>query len=195
LSTALLVARCALAAVFLTAAISKLLDRDRFGLALKAFGAPARLTAPLSVAVPVLELALAILLLEAGTAQAAAIGAMALLAVFSVAISRALRLGVEADCGCFGEQPSPVSNATLMRNAGLIVLTAPVAVAGPGGTLSSAAVPAETVLVLAALGAAAILGAFCWQLIRRKGRLDQRVRTIEAGLTEALREESNSPPI
>lgn len=132
MSTALLIARGALAAVFVTAAISKLADRDRFRRALEAFGAPPRLIGPLAVAIPVVELALAVLLLPTGTAQGAAIGAMALLALFGIVISRAIRMGTEAGCGCLGDRSSPASSATLARNAGLIVLAAPVAAIGLG---------------------------------------------------------------
>ena len=189
MSTVLLVARCALAAVFCVAAISKLADRDRFRVALDAFGAPAHLTAPLSLAIPVLELAIAVLLLPAGTAQGAAIAAMALLTVFSVVIGRALREGVEADCACFGATSSSVSIATQARNAGLIVLAAPVALAGPGDSLGATDVSASALLALAALLAVVALGVFSWRLFRQNGRLLQRARCIEGALAEALFEE------
>ena len=86
-----------------------------------------RLIGPLAWGIPILELTLAALLLAAGTAQGAAIGAMVLLAGFSLAATRP-RKDAEADCGCFGGRSSSAMRVTMVRNAGLIVLAAPVAV-------------------------------------------------------------------
>ncbi|HZQ57642.1 MAG TPA: MauE/DoxX family redox-associated membrane protein [Acidimicrobiales bacterium] len=74
-------------------------------------GAPA-----LAVAVPAAELATAAALLVRPQVGAA-IG-LALLAVFTGVIVRALAHGVETGCGCFGSRrPSPLGPADVVRNA------------------------------------------------------------------------------
>ena len=192
MSTALLAARCALAVVFLIAAITKLAQPERFRLALGDLGAPARAVGFLSWGIPVLEIALALLLLVDATASSAAVAAMAVLAAFSVVIARALRRGELADCGCFGQASSPVSNTTLTRNAGLIVLAVPVAVGGSGRSLSSVGLPGESFVAVVGLTTVAVLSFGCWRLLRRRGRLTQRTRKIEAGLAQALADGKSS---
>ena len=64
MSAVLLIARVALAAVFAVAATAKLADPGGSRQAVVAFGAPARLAAPLAVLLPVAELVVAGLLLQ-----------------------------------------------------------------------------------------------------------------------------------
>jgi hypothetical protein len=98
----LLGARLFLAAVFVVAALAKVADRAGSRQALRQFGVPDRLTAPLGVALPVAELALAIALLPRTSAWGGAIGALALLLLFSGAIGYSLVRGRTPDCHCFG---------------------------------------------------------------------------------------------
>src|SRR4051794_40429390 len=99
---ALLIARIALAAVFLTAGATKLLDRPGFRRVLAAFGLERSLAHPVSVLIPVAEVAVAAGLLVASAARWAALGALLLLAVFGAAILGALARGRAPDCHCFG---------------------------------------------------------------------------------------------
>ena len=184
LSTALLVARCALAAVFLAAAALKLAQPQRFRRALADLGAPSRFIGFLSWAVPALEAGLAVVLLIDATAPGAAVAAMAVLATFSVVTGRALRRGERIDCGCFSSASSPISQATLMRNAGVIALAVPVAVAGSGEPLGSIDLPLAagfmTAVVIAPL---VVYGAVTLGQRRRSLR---QTRSIQAGLARAL---------
>lgn len=116
-----------LAVVFAWAGISKLGARARTARTFRALGLPA--AASLAVAVPAVELALAIgLVLAPGWAAA---GALALLAAFSVFLARAVRAGVDVGCGCFGSAgDDPVSYVELLRN-GLLGIAALLALATP----------------------------------------------------------------
>jgi uncharacterized membrane protein YphA (DoxX/SURF4 family) len=105
----LLGARLVLAAVLSGAGIAKLADRDGAREALTSFGVPTRWARPGAVALPVVELAVAVALLPRGSAWWAALGALGLLVLFSAAIGRALARGERPDCRCFGQlRPRPV---------------------------------------------------------------------------------------
>jgi uncharacterized membrane protein YphA (DoxX/SURF4 family)/thiol-disulfide isomerase/thioredoxin len=148
-----------LAAVFATAGAAKLRDLKGSREAMEGFGVPASLVAPLGVAVPLAELAVAVTLLVGPTRTWGALGALALLAGFSLAIAWNLALGRTPDCHCFGQlHSSPAGPRTLVRNAALIALAGVVAsqadlassaataaagfaIAGAGWALSSRAAP------------------------------------------------------
>ena len=78
---ALLLARLALAGVFLVAGIAKLADRNGSSNAIAGFGMPQRLAGPLGAMLPIAEIAVATLLLPASTARWGAIGALALVMI------------------------------------------------------------------------------------------------------------------
>lgn len=145
---------------------------------------PARNSLPPGLVNPGSEAALAVALLIDATAPVAASGAMVVLTAFSLGISRALRRGRSVDCGCFGKDSSPVSNGSLMRNAGLIVLAVPVAVGGSGGSLISGH-PCQPVLAVIALTALTGLAIHCLRLLSRNRRLSQRADHRD-GLAKAL---------
>lgn len=116
-----------LAVVFGWAGISKLGARPRTARTFRALGLPA--AGALAVAVPAVELALAVGLVVAPGWAAA--GALALLAAFSVFLARAVHAGVEVGCGCFGSSgDDPVSFVELVRN-GLLGVAAVLALATP----------------------------------------------------------------
>ncbi|MCU1376112.1 MAG: hypothetical protein JWO68_3398 [Actinomycetia bacterium] len=116
-----------LAVLFAWAGVAKLGARRRTARTFRALGLPA--PAGLAVAVPVVELALAVGLVVAPGWAAA--GALALLAAFSVFLFRAVRAGVDVGCGCFGSAGNePVSYVELARNA-LLGIAAAVALATP----------------------------------------------------------------
>jgi thiol-disulfide isomerase/thioredoxin len=129
---ALLITRLCLAAVFLVAGGTKLLATRKFADSLVGFGLPPALAAPLSGALPALELAVALALLPAGTAWAGAVAALALLLLFAAAMAINLARGATPECNCFGQLHStPVSWKMFGRNLGLAAAAGWVVAAGP----------------------------------------------------------------
>jgi uncharacterized membrane protein YphA (DoxX/SURF4 family)/peroxiredoxin len=115
-----LAARLLLAAVFLLAGATKLVDPLGSRKALRDFGLPLAFARPLVIALPILELMVAAVLIPASLAWYGAWGALALLTVFLFAIGTAMARGQQPDCHCFGQIHSePVGWPTLLRNAGL----------------------------------------------------------------------------
>jgi thiol-disulfide isomerase/thioredoxin len=87
------------------------------------FGLPAALAAPLSILLPVAELAVAVALLPASTAFWGAVGAFGLLLLFVAGIGANLARGRKPDCHCFGQLHSaPAGRKTLARNGVLAAL-------------------------------------------------------------------------
>jgi peroxiredoxin/uncharacterized membrane protein YphA (DoxX/SURF4 family) len=122
--TLLLILRLLLAGVFIAAAVGKLLDRPGARTAFVEFGLPGWTARPLSFGLPGAELLVAAALLVPGTTRVGAIGALALLAAFTVGIAYNLAHGRRPDCHCFGQLSStPASPATLARNAMLAAAT------------------------------------------------------------------------
>lgn len=165
-----------LAAVFAVAAVAKLADLDGSQRAVAGFGLPDRLARPLGLALPGIELAIALLLVPALTSGYAAIAAAALLAVFCVAIVTSLARGRRPDCHCFGRLHSaPAGWGALLRNLTLAGLAIAVVLA-PAVTLTW---PQVGVAALLAAGAAQAL---LWVvLLRRYGRALRRIDELEAG--------------
>jgi len=186
--------RITLAAVFVVAAVTKLLDREGTRQAVQEFGAPAALAAPLAVVLPLCELAVATLLLPTATAVAGAAGALALLTLFSAVIAVNLARGRKPACHCFGQLGSaPAGGAALARNGALaavaaFVLATSLAESGmgtfdwaPSGGAGALAVGLGAALVgLVAAGLAAFLS-----LLRAHGRLLLRVERLEETLARA----------
>lgn len=171
--TLALAAQVLLAAVFATAGIAKLRDRQGSRQALADFGLPDRLAKPGAVALPLAELVVAAGLLVAPLARWAALAALVLLLTFVAAIVRALARGQAPDCHCFGQVHSaPAGRGTLARNAALAALAALVVVRGAGPPLDAwiaARSAAELAAVAAAIAAVALAGtaALLWRENRR----------------------------
>lgn len=192
----LLVARLVLAAVFVVAAAGKLVSRSRTVETLTQFGVPASLRRPVAIALPLVELTIAIALLPDATAVPAAIAAALLLAVFTVAVVRVLARGDDVDCNCFGSVgSSPITRWTAVRNIVLLALATTIAIASQGdpgpsavawlGDLDAAeaaALAAGVAIVLAALNFA-----FFWQLMRQNGRMLSEVAALKDRLEGAAR--------
>ena len=116
----LLIARLGLSVVFAVAAVAKLADRAGTQATLVEFGLRDRFAATGAVALPVAELAIAVLLLPAATARWGGIAAAATLLVFSAAIARSLARGEQPDCNCFGQiHSAPIGRGSLIRNVAL----------------------------------------------------------------------------
>jgi uncharacterized membrane protein len=181
MSGVLLAARLVLAGVFAVAAVAKLADRRSLTTTLREFGFKEPMVGPLSIALPAVELVIAVLLVPASTAVAGAIAAFALLAAFSLVVARALARHERPDCNCFGRAYSaPIGPGTLVRNGVLGAVAATVAIAGPGESLATVDPSAEAIFGVAVVAAIAVLAWFNWQLFRQNGRLIERVRALEA---------------
>ena len=126
-----LAVRLVLAAVFAVAGVAKLLDQRGFREAVVGFGVPRRFAATVAWSLPVVELAVAVLLVWPDTSWWGAVGALVLLAVFSVGIAANLGSGRRPECHCFGQlHPEPVSAKMLVRNVVLAVPAAFLVLAG-----------------------------------------------------------------
>ncbi len=122
-------AQVVLAAVFALSAVGKLRAWDAFvGIVENYQILPRVAVRPVAYALPVAELAVAVGVLFATTRRYAAIAALVLLAVFSVAITVNLGRGRRhIDCGCFGFGPSARQTLSwwlVARNGALIALAA-----------------------------------------------------------------------
>lgn len=83
MDTLVLFARLTLAAVFAVAGVAKLLDRSGIGKVLAGFGVPGRLTMPLALGLPLVELALAVALVIRASAWWGGLAALCLLLAFT----------------------------------------------------------------------------------------------------------------
>ena len=195
MSLVALAARLALALLFTVAAAAKLTDRAGTRSAVLGFGAPAWAAGPLVLLLPLCELVVAALLLFPSTVIAGAIGALVLLAIFSVAIGWNLARGRSPECNCFGQLHSaPVSSKTLLRNGllavvGVFVLAASLTepsrsavawIGGPQGAEILALAVAVAALAVVAIGAVAFLS-----LMRSYGQVLVRLDRVERALAEA----------
>lgn len=95
--------RVALALVFGTAGIAKILDLQASSKAITDFGFPVWLAHPLGIGPPLIEVLTAVLLLLTRSARIGAIGALALLLAFSATIAVNIALGRRPECHCFGQ--------------------------------------------------------------------------------------------
>lgn len=138
MSSVLVVLRLGVAAVFVTAGLGKLLDREGSRRALIEFGVPQGLAPAGAIALPIAELAVAAGLVLRPTARWAAGAAVLLLAAFIAGISAALSKGRAPDCHCFGQiHSSPAGRATLVRNGVLAILAGFVVAEGSGPAIDA----------------------------------------------------------
>ena len=106
------IAAAVLALVFVRAGVAKINRQAATATAFEAMSLPA--PRALARAVPVLELALAVVLVA--SPRAGGVLALVLIAVFSAVLVRAV--GTDTGCGCFGAAHThPVSRVDLLRNA------------------------------------------------------------------------------
>ena len=173
-----------LAIVFAIAAVAKLADLDGSQRAVAGFGLPERLARPLGLALPGVELAIAVALVPAATGRHAAMAAAALLAVFSAGIVISLARGRTPDCHCFGRLHSaPAGWGTLARNVALAGVAIVI-------VLAPAVTPTWPQIGVAALVGAGGAQALLWvALLRRYGRALRRIDELEAGEETETHEE------
>src|SRR5215212_6317049 len=158
----LLGARLVLAGVFAGAGFAKLADRTGSRQAMVDFGLPAALANPLTILLPLAELAVALALIPASTALWGAVGALALLLIFIAGIAINLAGGRKPECHCFGQLHSaPAGWKTLARNGVLAAVAGVILWQGREGVGPSALSWLGTlsaVQLLALIGGLLILG-------------------------------------
>jgi uncharacterized membrane protein YphA (DoxX/SURF4 family)/peroxiredoxin len=191
LESAVLGVRLLLSVTFGVAGTAKLADPQGSRGALRAFGVPGRLLVPLGVAIPVAELAAAVMLLVPSLARWGAMVGLALLLLFSVAIATATQRGRRPDCHCFGQLHSaPVGWKTLARNGALAGLAGFVLIAGwdDPGVSAVAWIGDLGATALLGLVGGALIGALAWvcfELLRQQGRLLLRIEALEQSVDDA----------
>jgi thioredoxin-related protein len=189
MSWILLATRVLLAVVFVAAGVAKLLDRKGSQKAITDFGLPIWTGAPLGIALPLAEIAVALMLVPVQSVWFGGIGALVLLLTFSTAIAINIGLGRRPECHCFGQMHSePVGWPTLLRNGALALLAAFLVIqtrTNPGPNILSAArslSAAQILLTALVLVAATISGSLYWlilHLFRQNGRLLLRIEALE----------------
>jgi uncharacterized membrane protein YphA (DoxX/SURF4 family)/peroxiredoxin len=186
----LLVARLALALVFAVAGFTKLVDRAGTEKAVTDFGVPIRFAVSVAILLPLAEFAAAFLLMFTRTAWWGSLLALALLLIFTTAISYNLWKGRRPDCNCFGQlHSSPIGWSTLVRNGILILLAGFVAWAGPNQQGLNPTALLTNFSIWSLLGvlfgllviiAITLQSWFLFNLMRQNGRLIQRLEALEA---------------
>lgn len=126
LSTA---ARLFLAGVFFWSGWPKLLDPDGTVRSVRAFQIlPEPLVQPFGYALPVVELAIAVLLVAGLFTRLAALAYAGMMVMFLIGIVAAWARGLSIDCGCFGSagtlvaDPVPGYIRDILRDTGLLLL-------------------------------------------------------------------------
>ncbi|HXY71745.1 MAG TPA: MauE/DoxX family redox-associated membrane protein [Actinomycetota bacterium] len=161
MDAAVLVARLVLAAVLGVAGVAKLLHPKVSRASMASFGIPPALVGAAAAVIPLAEVAVAVLLVPATTAEAAAIAVFLMLAAFTLGVGVNLVRGRTPACGCFGAVSSqPIGPATVVRNLALMALAAFVALgeaADEGASLGAWFSGLTTVEKAGALFAAALV--------------------------------------
>jgi thiol-disulfide isomerase/thioredoxin/uncharacterized membrane protein YphA (DoxX/SURF4 family) len=187
--------RLVLMVVFLAAGVAKLLDRPGAQRAVADFGVPSVLAKPLAILLPVAEIAVALALAPVVTAWWGAVGALALLVFFIVAIAANLARGRRPACHCFGQiAEGNIGWQTLVRNLALAGLAGVIAWPGPAvaqpsliGWWSGLSVVESVGLVLG-LATLAVVAIEAWllvQLVTQNGRLLLRIEALEQRMAGA----------
>jgi peroxiredoxin len=193
----LLVARLVLAAVFLVSGISKLVDLSGSQAAMRSFGIPESMSRSAGIALPIIEIVIAILLLPVATAKWAALAALVLLLIFIAGIGYNLSRGRKFECHCFGNLTrSEIGTSTLVRNVVLAVIAAFITIPGFAndnvglsiadtfGTLNGF----QWLILIIGVVLLVAVAAIAWLLVHllgQNGRLLVRLDRIEAALEDA----------
>ena len=125
-------ARLAIAAVFVAAAVPKLIDPAGFAEDITNYHLlPAAAVIWAATILPVLELVVALALVTGVESKGAALLAGAMLLVFTVAMGQAMARGIDVACGCFGSAVEtsigwgPIARNLVLLVACTFVLVAP----------------------------------------------------------------------
>ena len=118
--------RLGLGALFIVAGALKLRDPATFAVEITNYRFLAELAPWLAVTLPTVEILVGGMLLVAPIKwrASAALAALGLLAMFTVAVTQARIRGINVDCGCFGGASGPVTGWTVARDVGLMLAAA-----------------------------------------------------------------------
>ena len=183
-----------LASLFVFAAVAKLLDRAGTRSTLEAFGVPEALRAPLALALPAGELALAFALLVPPLGRMAAAAAAGVLAGFGAVLAYQVVRGRSLSCNCFGRTAArPIGWGTVARNA-LLAAAGAAAAWGPSARLLEGLAMPVPVGSLALAGGVAL--AACYASLRRDhAALLARLQAAELPRTPAPAAEAAGLPV
>jgi putative oxidoreductase len=125
-NTVTLVGRILLGGLFVLAGVLKLGDPKTFATEIGHYQLFPELAPWLAVMLPPVEIVVggALLVAPALWRRAAALAALGLLLMFTVAVGHALHAHINVDCGCFGSRSGSVDAWTLLRDLGLIGVAA-----------------------------------------------------------------------
>jgi uncharacterized membrane protein YphA (DoxX/SURF4 family) len=131
---AVLVLRVAIGAIFVVAGASKVGHAAEFAAQIAGFRLlPEAVVAPMALVLPFLEILLGGYLIVGLFTRAAAWAAVALFALFDVAIASAVVRGMTVSCGCFGPNDKTVTTwPEVARDAIFVLLAVVVALRAPG---------------------------------------------------------------
>ena len=128
----LIIARIALAVIFLVAGLAKLADPPGSRKSMVDFGVPKSLAGAFGLLLPIAEIMVAIALLPRALAWWGGIAALSLLLLFILGLAVTLARGRKPDCHCFGKLSSaPIGWRTITRNVVFCALAAVIVRQGP----------------------------------------------------------------
>ncbi len=169
--------------VFALAGATKFRDLNRARKGLTDFGVPERWAQPLVIALALTEIAIAILLAYPPMQAAGLLGALILLAVFTLALIGQLLRGKRPTCACFGAlTQSPISWESVGRNGLLMALAIGLVVLRTTNSLPQQAISLSS---LVAMAWAALSAIWLLHLTRQNGRLLLRIEQLEQTPTDA----------
>ncbi|MET9026005.1 MauE/DoxX family redox-associated membrane protein [Nocardia sp. NPDC004168] len=166
------VSRLGLTVVFALSAWGKLTDRGAARQAVSDFGVPLRWVPAVAWGLPIAEAMIAVGVLFPWVCGPAALAALLLLGVFTVAITRLLRRGEHPSCSCFGAaSAAPIGPRTLVRNALLAALAVVVGIGAQTHPRVPMGLPADNAVgcaVVAAVGAVLVWLTGQLRVLRRR---------------------------
>ncbi|MGB7068442.1 MAG: MauE/DoxX family redox-associated membrane protein [Pyrinomonadaceae bacterium] len=170
----LLFIRLILFGVFAVAGVAKLFDLKGSEKAVKDFGIPDDLVKPIATVLPIVEIAIAVMLLPLPISWFGSIAALFLLLLFIGGMVYQMAQGKAPDCHCFGQIHSePVSKKSIVRNAVFALFALVLALSGPSSQgLSLVNDSTSAFEVIFGVGMMALLGAAVYYL---KNILKQQV--------------------
>jgi uncharacterized membrane protein YphA (DoxX/SURF4 family) len=126
-----LVLRLGLGGLLLVAGVLKLRAPVAFATEIANYQLVPAVAPYVAAVLPVLELVIggALIIAPRAWRRAAALGALGMLATFTVAVASAYFRRINIDCGCFGTGGGPITGLTLARNVVLMTAAATIVAA------------------------------------------------------------------
>jgi hypothetical protein len=118
-----ILARLAIAGVFVAAAIPKMIDPAGFAENVSNYHLlPAEMVGYAAIGVPVVEMVVALALVAGVEAKGAALVAAGMLLVFTAGMGQAMARGIDVSCGCFGSSTTTeIGLGPIVRNVALML--------------------------------------------------------------------------